>query len=113
MPLDCCLDPAGDMQQEVDRKLQALNQMRVSCSLLANMLHLWLEAHKLGCAPSLQHFFFHRQANDTKKVFVKILNWSFRALAMGKFPDTDWQGKAWPAGSRGDKIKNTDLAGGS
>ena len=53
------------------------------------------------------------QANDTKKVFVKILNWSFRALAMGKFPDTDWQGKAWPAGSRGDKIKNTDLAGGS
>jgi len=49
----------GDVQREVDSKLQALNQMRVSCSLLANTLALWLEANKLGCAPSLQHPFFH------------------------------------------------------
>ena len=53
------------------------------------------------------------KADDTKNVFVKVSTWSFRALAMGKFPATDWEGKAWPAGSRGDKIKNMDLAGGS
>ena len=50
--------------------------------------------------------------NDTKVVFVKILTWSFRALAMGKFPMADWQGKPWPKGSQGDKVKNMDLAGG-
>ena len=53
------------------------------------------------------------KADDTKSVFVNILALPFRALAMGKFPATDWQGKAWPKGSRADKIKNTDLAGGA
>ena len=53
------------------------------------------------------------QNHDTKAVFVKILTWSFRAFAMGKFPDKDWQGKAWPKDSHGDKMKNMDLAGGS
>ena len=51
--------------------------------------------------------------NDTKHVFVKILTWSFRALAMGKFPAKDWQGNPWPKDSQGYKVKDMDLAGGS
>ena len=50
------------------------------------------------------------KADGTKNVLVKILTWSFSALGMGTFPATDWQGKAWPASSRGDKIKNMNLA---
>ena len=49
---------------------------------------------------------------EAKAVFVNILTWSFRALAMGKFPAKDWQGKPWPKDSPGDKLKNMDLAGG-
>ena len=51
--------------------------------------------------------------NDTKHVFVKILTWSVRASAMGKFPAKDWQGNPWPKDSQGYKVKDMDLAGGS
>ena len=52
------------------------------------------------------------QDQDTKAIFVKILTWSFRALAMGKFPAKDWQGNPWPKDSPRDKLKDLDPAGG-
>jgi len=33
----------AQLQREVDSYLSAFNQMRVSCSLLANTLNLWIE----------------------------------------------------------------------
>ncbi len=53
------------------------------------------------------------KSDDTKTMYIQGLNWSFRALAMGKWPDKDWQGKRWPKGSMGDKLKGQDLAGGN
>ena len=53
------------------------------------------------------------KSDDTRAMYIKGLNWSFRALAMGKWPDKDWQGKRWPKGSMGDKYKGQDLAGGN
>ena len=53
------------------------------------------------------------KSDDTKTMYIQGLNWSFRALAMGKWPDKDWQGKRWPKGSMGDKYKGQDLAGGN
>ena len=53
------------------------------------------------------------KSDDTKIMYIQGLNWSFWALAMGKWPDKDWQGKRWPKGSMGDKYKGQDLAGGN
>ena len=50
-------------------------------------------------------------SGDTETMHIQVIKWSFRALAMGKWPDKDWQGKRWPKGSMGDRLKGEDLAG--
>ena len=52
------------------------------------------------------------KSDDTRAMYIKCLNWSFRALAKGKWPDKDWQGKRWPKDSNEDKLKGHPLAGG-
>ena len=49
---------------------------------------------------------------NTKHTFVGVMSWSFRALAMGKWPDKDWEGKPFPKGSRADMNKGKWLADG-
>ena len=49
---------------------------------------------------------------NAKHTFVGVMSWSFRALAMGKWPDKDWEGKPFPKGSRADMNKGKWLADG-
>ena len=51
------------------------------------------------------------KSDDTRAMYITCLKWSFRALAMGKRPDKDWQGKRRPKGSMGDRLTGLDLAG--
>ena len=53
------------------------------------------------------------KTDDTKAMCIQGLNWSFRALVMGKWPDKDWQEKRWSKGSMDDRLKGEDLAGGN
>ena len=53
------------------------------------------------------------KTDDTKTTYIHGLDWSFRALAMGKWPDKDWQGKRWPKGSMADKLTGLDHVGGN
>ena len=53
------------------------------------------------------------KTKDTKLVFIKIMTWSFRALTLGKWPDMDWDGTPFPAGSSGDMKKGMWLADGT
>ena len=53
------------------------------------------------------------KSDDTRAMYIQGLNWSFRALAMGKWPEKDWQGTRWPKGPMDDKLKGEDLAGGN
>ena len=53
------------------------------------------------------------KTKDTKLVFIKIITWSFRALTLGKWPDMDWDGTPFPAGSSGDMKKGMWLADGT
>ena len=50
------------------------------------------------------------KSDDTRAMYIQGLNWQFRALAKGKWPEKDWQGKRWPKDSNEDKMKNQDLA---
>ena len=52
------------------------------------------------------------KSDDTRAMYIRCFNWSFRALAKGKWPDKDWQGKRWPKDSNEDKLKGRPLAGG-
>ena len=53
------------------------------------------------------------KTKDTKLVFIKTITWSSRALALGKWPDMDWDGTPFPAGSSGDMKKGMWLADGT
>ena len=53
----------------------------------------------------------HHGSYDTYEHIWKILIWSFKALAIGKWPLRNWDGSAWQDGSR-QALAGTDLADG-
>lgn len=53
----------------------------------------------LKCKILLTQFFVSNAVENTHQEIWKILNWSLYWLGKGRWPATDWEGKAWPANS--------------
>lgn len=49
---------------------------------------------------------------NTEAEIGQVLLWSYKALETGKWPHTDYRGRAWPAGSAEAQLAGQDLAGG-
>ena len=73
-----------------------------TCTLLMNWL-IWVFPKTMKLKSAF---------GNTEKVFYRVLAWSLLALYEGKWPEFDWNGQPWPAGSIEATLAGTDLAGG-
>ena len=69
-----------------------------------------------GSTTDIKHLLYYvfekSKTADSESLVGKKLEWSFEALFVGKFPQTDDAGDRWPTGSSDHLLAGSDLAGG-